>query len=154
MKRADLIRALSDAARPLGYRRKGGLFWKTGPELTALVHLQDSRWGKGVYVNVGVVPTRAVTGPVPPPVGRWGVAARAEGIGSPFQERFRLLAMGDPDAVRAEDAAEAFAWLMGWIETHLADPDAVRRAVLDPSSWMSDALVYRVMRDWATGSGA
>lgn len=157
MNRADLIKVVHGIARPLGYRRKGALFWKADGELATLIHLQGSRWGKGVYVNFGVIPTGMITKPAPPSTGYWPIEQRAEIFDSPFREQFVGLVTDDEGITPAETMTDAFRWLFTWVEENLADTNNVRRAILeqDPNSGvarMGPIPVEWVMYDWARGA--
>lgn len=117
-------------AKPQGYRRKGRLFWKTGPELTLLFHFQRSMWGRGIYVNLGVTPTAMVIKPVPPPAGLWSSSGRAESLECPFRETFNSLATDNEDEMTAEDVTEALLWLLSYMETEYGDTEAFRQRLL------------------------
>lgn len=148
----DVIRALDDVARPLGYRRKRGLLWKTGRQLTTLVEFQRTPVGRGVYVNIGAMPNRLITGKAPPVAGSWGIEERADCLKSPFRTTFRRLANNDEDQVLPDDCVPAFRWLLAWIEQHLANAAAVRETILEmgPDSCVSPIGVVKwAMREWA-----
>lgn len=153
MEVSELIQTLAEFARPLGYRRKGTLFWKRYPELTTLIHLQCSRWSDGVYINLGATPNAMVTKPTPPGAGYWGTSRRSESIDSPFKEQFEGLALDATD-VDAANMTEPLRWLLTWIEENLADADRLRQELLDlePNQIISNAgAVPCMMRDWAHG---
>lgn len=155
MNRSDLIQAVQGVARPVGCRRKGNLLWTSGDELTTLIYVQSSRWGKGVYVNFGVTPNAMITKDVPPGAGCWGWNRRAERLDGPFRELFWQMAMDDEDAMRAADMTDAVRWLVAWIEENFADAAAVRKTVLDEIDQAAHAGVERgagfIMDDWARG---
>ena len=52
----ELTIIVAALAKPRGFKRKGTMFYATGTETTAMLHLQKSRWDSGVYVNTGVLP--------------------------------------------------------------------------------------------------
>jgi hypothetical protein len=146
MDRTELIKVLHGIARPFGYRRKGGLFWKTGSELTTLIYLQSSRWSRGIYVNVGVTPNEMVTKPVPPSVEYWATQQRGESSDLPFQDQFTRLVLDDEDSMPPEEMTDAFRGLLIWLEDHFGDAETVRKDVLDSYSGSWGILV-----DWASG---
>jgi hypothetical protein len=146
MKKTELIKVLHGMARPLEYRRKGSLFWKTGNQLTTLIHLQSSRWGRGMYVNFGVTPNEMITKAAPPSVEYWARQKRGESCDSPFKDQFSRLVLDDEDAMRPEEMTEAFRWLLMWIEDHFGDADAMRKAIIDKNS---DS--WGILEDWAKG---
>ena len=147
MDKPKLVAQLHAIACPLGYQHKGGLFWKTGSELTTLIDLQRSRWGRGVYVNFGVTPNAIVTRAYPLSVEYWARQMRAESADSPFRDQFAALVMDDEDLMPPEDMADEFRWLLAWIENHYGDAAVVRKDTLDqyPDSW-------GLLIDWARGT--
>jgi hypothetical protein len=157
MNKATLVKIVHSIARSLGYQRKGNLFWKTGKELTVLVHLQGSRWGKGVYVNFGVIPSKMIIKTTPPGPGYWPIETRAESFGSPFQQKFRELITDDEDVMSVDEIKNAFRWLFTWIEDNLTNETLVREAILkqDVTSGIAKLVPIPtewVMADWATGN--
>ena len=146
MTKAELITMFRGLARPLGYKNKAGLFWKTGSELTMLIFLQKSACGDGVYVNVGLTTNAMVIKAVPPSVAYWSRMERVEGLESPFLATFERLIMKS-DLVTAEEAAEALRWLLNWMEDRYGDEEAVRKAELCayPNEW-------GILIDWAKGN--
>jgi hypothetical protein len=126
MDTAKLSKVLYEIAKPLGYRRKGNLFWKKGPELTMLIHLQRSQWCPGVYVNFGITPTAMVTRSVAPPVGYWGKSDRALNLESPFRDAFDRLEMDIENKMAPEEMADAFRWLLSYLESTYGDAEAFR----------------------------
>lgn len=156
MKKLDLITVVGGLARPLSYRRKNDLLWKTHSELTTLVHLQSSRWGGGKYVNFGITPNTMITKAVPPSVEYWPMQERGESFDSPFRGQFERLVMDDEDTMPPEEMIDAFRWLLAWIEEHLADAAVVGKAILekDPTSGiaqMGPIPTEGIMADWARG---
>lgn len=147
MEKPKLVTLLHTIAHPLGYRHKGGLFWKTGNELTTLIYLQRSQWGRGIYVNFGVTPNAMITKAYPPSVEYWAEQRRAESADSPFRDQFAALVMDDEDLMPPEEMADAFRWLLGQIESQFGDAEAVRKDTLDqyPDSW-------GLLIDWARGT--
>lgn len=155
MKTPELAKLVQSLSGPLGYRRKGNLFWKSGNELTTLIKLQGSRWGGGVYINYGVIPTDLIIDHVPPGVEYWPFQERAESSTAPFKEQFVRLAMNNGQAVLPEEMVEPLQWLLAWIEEHLGNADRVRQALLGmtvSSTWTSriEPMPEQwIMLDWA-----
>lgn len=146
----ELIQTMDRLARPRGYRHKGGLFWATADELTVLIQLQRSRWGAGIYVNFGVMPTQLITKNRPPSVEYWPLQERGETFESPYKHHFEQMAM-DERSVTSDAIEEAINWLVGWIDRHLRDPHALRTALYEPSSWLSQRgpMQEGILADWA-----
>lgn len=126
MDTAKLSKVLYEIAKPLGYRRKGNLFWKKGPELTMLIHLQKSRWSPGVYVNFGITPTAMVTRSVAPSVEYWPHGDRARSLESPFSDAFLRMEFDDEDKMAPEEMVDAFRWLLSYLESTYGDAEAFR----------------------------
>lgn len=143
---------MATVAGDTGYSRRGRLFWKRGPQLTKLVDLQASRWGKGVYVNFGVLPKEMVIGKVPPDVGYAGISERGEHQDGPYRGEFERCAYDDADHMPAEAMRRPLQWLIEWIEDNLTDADAVRQSVLnDGPPLFPRNRPFLFMKDWARG---
>lgn len=158
MKKSELLKLLIGIARPLGYERRGSLFWKSGDELTTLVHLQSSRWGGAVYCNIGVIPSSMITRSVPPGPEYWPIGERCETLPSPFQRCFERLAVDDNDEMTSEEMEGGLRWMLAWLEDNFGDAGRVRRSVLGlepPSpaiaSRLSQDAEEWIMTDWARG---
>jgi len=149
-KLTSLINVMDEIVHPVGYQRLGGLFWKRSEELTQLVHLQKSRWGGGVYVNIGVTPTQMITKATPPGTGYWALELRPTSWkGRYFQTFCRL---EDDEPVDAEEVERALQWLVKWMEKRLR-AESVRQDVLDQTSWIWElGIATRMIKDWAGGS--
>lgn len=159
MKTETLAKMVHQVAKPLGYRRRGGLFWRSRDDgLTTMIHLQRSRWGGGMYVNLGLMPTEHITKAAPPGPEYWPLSMRAAAIESPHQEEFRDLEQDDDDTMPPEEMAGAFTWLLAWMDENFGDADRIRRALLGEithpliSSRLTAAADGEwIMLDWARG---
>lgn len=130
MNTTELRNVAWNVAKMHGYRRKGVLLWKSGQDLTVILHLQKSAWSKGLYVNWGVTPTAMVIKPYPPGVEYWPVGGRAKDFESPFHNLFDQLESDDNDQLKQEDVREAFVWLLGFLQNEYGNAEAVRQRVL------------------------
>ncbi|MBX3359661.1 MAG: DUF4304 domain-containing protein [Phycisphaeraceae bacterium] len=146
----EMAKVVRGIARPLGYRGRGGLFWRTGDELTRLIHLQRSRWGAGVYVNCGVVPSRFVIKRTPPGSGYWGVEFRPTSWHGPHFDLFCRCEADHEDRMSARTMTRGLRWLVGWMDETYSDEDRVRALVLNRST-IQHAHSTIAMKDWARG---
>ena len=147
MDTAKLSKVLFEIAKPLGYRRKGNLFWKKGPELTMLIHLQKSRWCPGVYVNFGITPTAMVTRSVAPSVEYWPHGDRATSLESPFRDAFDRLDMDTESKMAPEEMVDAFRWLLSYLESTYGDAEAFRAKTL--AKYADRDVAGFIIPDWA-----
>lgn len=147
MDNVQLSKVLYEIAKPLGYRRKGALFWKTGAELTMLIHLQRSRWDRGVYINFGVTPTVMVLTSLPPSVAYWASQERAECVESPYREMINRLVTDSDDQLPPEEMMETFQWLLTFLEAQYGDTEADRRHIIQEYGQTSC-----IITDWANRS--
>jgi hypothetical protein len=147
MDTAKLSKVLFEIAKPLGYRRKGNLFWKKGPELTMLIHLQGSQWCSAVYVNFGITPTALVTRSVAPSVGYWPHGDRATSLESPFRDAFDRLDMDTESKMAPEEMVDAFRWLLSYLESTYGDAEAFRARTL--AKYADRDVAGFIIPDWA-----
>lgn len=152
MDKAEVIKLLNQLSTPLGYNRKGSLFWKSGDELTMLIHLQKSRWGGGLYVNIGVTPNKMITKSTPPGPGYWGWEQRGESLQGPHRQLFEACAHDDNNEMSPMELAKPLAWVLKWMDSHFSDAEAVRAAARQSRSWMHrTGAMSLMMKDWGAG---
>jgi len=152
MKIKEVVKILKSISKPQNYKSRGNLFWREHPDVITLIYLQSSRWGPGTYTNFGVTPLDEVVGKIPPTVGDWGWAARAEGMTvSPYREVFRVLGSGDhPESPSEHELTLALTWLLKWMDEYLGDADRVRREIQTSDSVLASIAPPRVsMITWA-----
>jgi hypothetical protein len=150
MNKQELTALVKAIARPMGYVNRSALFWKRGSELTRLVRLQSSRWGKGVYLNFGITPNRLIRNRVPPPDGYWGWEERGECLEGPYREVFARCANDKDDRMPAARMRKPVEWLIRWMESHLGDEQAVRASVRGEAAPLSvHTRPTGMLKDWA-----
>lgn len=151
MTKNELNKVMREELLDKGYAYSSGIFYKKNSELSILIELQRSRWGKGIYVNVGATPSSDIVNNKPPSAAHWGIQVRGEMLSDkPFSECFRQLAIDDEGRLSADAMVEPLNQLVGWLEIQFADPAAVRSAILDPNSWISKSGIARaVIKKWA-----
>jgi len=125
----ELTIIVAALAKPRGFKRKGTMFYATGTETTAMLHLQKSRWDSGVYVNTGVLPNAMCVRKYPPSVGYWMMQDRAYEIASPFKEYFLWLGSGDDRDFEDDAPVEVFGWLLDWLAQQYLDARALTETV-------------------------
>ncbi len=152
MKANSLTPLLLPVAKSFGYEHRSGLFWKARGTLTQLLHLQGSRWNRGVYVNCGVTPRAFVTQRTPPGTGYWGLEIRPTAWEGPYFGLFRDWEDGRGEVTEPGQVEAPLRWLLDWMELHF-EPEKVRQDVLSATSWCAEAgIVSRLIVDWANGS--
>lgn len=148
MEKKQLIPAIRPIARKFGFVGKGQAFEKSGAELTRRLGVQRSRWGGALYINIELLLNdnrRA----------GWQWMTRAGQIEGPHQAMIEQFARDGDGQMDPADLLPGFEWLFAWIEEHLSDEDAIRKAVVDPSAWMKRYCPFAVeMQRWAGGDGA
>lgn len=132
-----------------GYTNKGARAWKRSGDLTRLIELQGSRWGKAVYVSFGVMLSDRIVTRVPPGSGEWDISHRAESIESPYQEAFNRCAADDEDQMKSEEMRRALQWLVEWMESGVLEPHRIRQALREEGSWTRRGLVRVRIKQWA-----
>ena len=160
MKTEQMGKLVHQIGKPMGYRRRSGLLWRTRGELTTLIHLQRSQWSGGMYVNLGVIPSELITKAVPPSTGYWPLEERAANLETPHQEMFQQLERDTEDTMQPEEMAEAFTWLLAWMDETFGDTGRVRQALLGIGGVTIPLVSSRLttaqsgewpMVDWARG---
>lgn len=151
MRKAEAHKELTRIAKELGFRSRRGKYWRAFGELTGLVELQQSRWGGGLYVNVGVFPSAFITRAWPPSSGYWGIQVRAEQIESPHEDCFCQLVVDDENEIDPATLVEPFRWLFAWVSEEFSDAEHVRRQVLDRTGLIG-MMPTCVFQDWANGN--
>lgn len=146
-----LLQIVSEVTKPRGYSRRGYLFWIRAPELTRILHIQRSRRGTGVYFNFGVIPTVMVTKSYPPGSSYLGLRLRATTWEGPYSTAFANCERAYSDRLHARAMLRPVAWLIAEIDTFLADPEWVRKVVLDDDC-VESSHSFLLIRDWARGS--
>lgn len=146
---ARLVILTNSLATAHGYRRRSGLYWKTGGELTRMIHLQRSPWGPAVYVNMAVTPSSRLKGrDRPSPYKGWGLVLRATTWSGPFRATFQRAERDYDDEMSPEQLIKPLRWLFAEVEQHLASLPFVVSVVLDGRTVESDAADL-AFKTWA-----
>jgi hypothetical protein len=151
MNRIEIVDIAVRLAKPRGYRHRRTMLWTSNGELTRLLHFQQSRWGKGIYVNFGVTPNKLIKGGIPPGTGYWGLEMRATEWIGPFTETFRRCESDHEGRMIAGTMERPIRWLLNEMDRYLSDSAFVRTVVLD-SDCIESVHASRIIKDWARGS--
>ena len=133
--------------RKHGYKGKRSRAWKRLNDLLVIIEMQRSQWSDAYYINIGVMPATFMTREYAPPGKYCTSGCRATSIKqSPFFNTFDTLeANGKYDPA---DLANAFEWLVHWIENQYGNREVVRARELarPPSETLTEV---DLMKDWA-----
>lgn len=135
------------AAGQRGYTVKGNTHWKTHSEVTTLLHLQRSRFDKGIYVNIGAIPNAFVKGSKPPRCESCPFYSRVTMLRSNNRTHIFKALQSDARRVDARDLENAAQWIFAWLENRFRDGHKVRLRVLREK----DDGMIDIWRDWALG---
>jgi hypothetical protein len=145
-----------DAAKHAGYRRYGSTLWRNVQDLALLINLQKSRWGDGLYINVGLLPVPLFKNNRPRGSGYWPLQERVGSTIGPYQEMFRVLESRTGDfALAFSHRRDMILWLFDWMQSQFGDVHRVREMILgiNPNELFAEYVTMPnepwMLRDWA-----
>jgi hypothetical protein len=135
---ADLASLLTEGTRPLGFRRRGNNWFRTGATVYSIVNLQRSRWDETLYVNIGFDAAANVPGDWRPER-QCGVRFRIDAIDAVTAADLRLLDQEQQDRLGTE------AWRTAVVE-RLVEPMVRVLVQATDISGLRDVLTTAVSR--------
>ncbi|MDH6434801.1 hypothetical protein M2158_003278 [Streptomyces sp. SAI-144] len=111
-----LAGVISEAVGILGFKRRGGSWYRHSEDLYSIVSIQKSKWDNSCYLNIGFMPDSEIEGPWMPESKCW-VRFRFDSLNSVSVDDAQLLA---EDASRDSSDSELQSLLVDRVATPVA----------------------------------
>jgi hypothetical protein len=143
MEAKELTAAVTAIARDHGFRSKGRVFYKVGTDLRPYIELQRSKWGRALYVNVGLsmVAEAKLTD--------WAWLARADDVPGPHRDCFFEFSRDGDGLIDPRTLMAPLEWLFDWVNDNLLDEARIKDDVRRSSGICSVAPPSAKLKAWA-----